>query len=223
MLNSPTAIYLGITTTERETGIALIKERDILYEKIEYRESHQNEVIFGFLKEAFESLKLNIDSLAGIGVVIGPGMFTSLRVGLACAKGLSLKNKIPIKGFDSLSALAFSVPPQIINEQRIIIPVIDIRRQELYYQIFQGINPISEKKVVKINEFLQLIPKDAFLIGSGIYNHYDIIKNNSPQQFQICQYHYPQPHAVAFNALKCITKNDISDTKSLVPFYIRNV
>ncbi|MBS4015898.1 MAG: tRNA (adenosine(37)-N6)-threonylcarbamoyltransferase complex dimerization subunit type 1 TsaB [Candidatus Latescibacteria bacterium] len=214
---------MGITTTEKETGIAFVENNKILYEKTEQAEARQNELLFNNLDLAFKTLNISPAHLAGIGIVIGPGMFTSLRVGLACAKGLAVVNNIPIKAFKTLQALSFSVPDKMLVDKITIIPVIDIRREELYYQIYQGCEPITEPQISKPDVFTQIIPEKAFLIGSGIKNYADVIKTNTKRQFDICEYHYPIPSAVAFNAQLCITNNDISDTASLVPFYVRSV
>jgi tRNA threonylcarbamoyladenosine biosynthesis protein TsaB len=49
-----------------------------------------------------------------VGVAIGPGSFTSLRVGLSLAKGLVLARHIPLIGVPSLDVLAAAVPVQPI-------------------------------------------------------------------------------------------------------------
>lgn len=51
-----------------------------------------------------------MDSLQALGVAIGPGSFTSLRVGLAFAKGLSLARHLPLVGVPTLDVVAGCVP-----------------------------------------------------------------------------------------------------------------
>ena len=47
---------------------------------------------------------------AAILVGIGPGSFTGLRIGIACAHGLAVGWDIPIHGFDSLALIAAGAP-----------------------------------------------------------------------------------------------------------------
>jgi tRNA threonylcarbamoyladenosine biosynthesis protein TsaB len=47
-----------------------------------------------------------MDSLEALGVALGPGSFTSLRVGLAFVKGLALARHLPIIGIPTLDILA---------------------------------------------------------------------------------------------------------------------
>jgi tRNA threonylcarbamoyladenosine biosynthesis protein TsaB len=49
--------------------------------------------------------------LKAIGVAVGPGSFTSLRVGLAMAKGLALARRLAILGVPTLDILAAGQPP----------------------------------------------------------------------------------------------------------------
>jgi tRNA threonylcarbamoyladenosine biosynthesis protein TsaB len=55
---------------------------------------------------------LSMDSLQALGVAIGPGSFTSLRVGLAFVKGLALACRLPVIGVPTLDVVAASVPVQ---------------------------------------------------------------------------------------------------------------
>lgn len=47
---------------------------------------------------------------AGILVGIGPGSFTGLRIGIACAHGMAVGWDIPIHGFSSLALIAAGAP-----------------------------------------------------------------------------------------------------------------
>ena len=48
--------------------------------------------------------------LPAIAIATGPGSFTSLRIGLAFAKGMALANHAALIGVPSLDVLAFSIP-----------------------------------------------------------------------------------------------------------------
>jgi tRNA threonylcarbamoyladenosine biosynthesis protein TsaB len=67
------------------------------------------ENIFGFIETALEDAQVTRDDLALVGVDVGPGRFTSVRVGLATAKGLALGLGLPIVGVDALRVLARSI------------------------------------------------------------------------------------------------------------------
>jgi tRNA threonylcarbamoyladenosine biosynthesis protein TsaB len=51
-----------------------------------------------------------MDSISALGVALGPGSFTSLRVGLALAKGIALARKLPLIGISTLDIIAAAQP-----------------------------------------------------------------------------------------------------------------
>jgi tRNA threonylcarbamoyl adenosine modification protein YeaZ len=53
---------------------------------------------------------LTINDVNALGVALGPGSFTSLRVGLALVKGLALSRHIPLIGIPTLDILAHAQP-----------------------------------------------------------------------------------------------------------------
>jgi tRNA threonylcarbamoyladenosine biosynthesis protein TsaB len=62
--------------------------------------------------------------LDAIAVGIGPGSFTSLRMGVAAARAMALALELPVAGISTLDALAAGAPGAI--------PVIDARRREVF-------------------------------------------------------------------------------------------
>ncbi|MEX0955282.1 MAG: tRNA (adenosine(37)-N6)-threonylcarbamoyltransferase complex dimerization subunit type 1 TsaB [Rhizobiaceae bacterium] len=65
-----------------------------------------------------------------IGVAVGPGSFTGIRVGVAVARGLALALKIPSVGITTLDALAEEAWEA--HAGREILAVIDARREQIY-------------------------------------------------------------------------------------------
>lgn len=74
---------------------------------------------------------LTVCELDRIGVVIGPGAFAGIRVGLAFARGLCLGTGVKAVGVSSLKALAASVAPE-----GLLAPVFDARRGQVYAALY---------------------------------------------------------------------------------------
>ncbi len=53
---------------------------------------------------------LNVSDLSGLAVVVGPGSYTGLRVGLALVRGLALADRIPVVPLGSLELAVLSCP-----------------------------------------------------------------------------------------------------------------
>ena len=73
--------------------------------------------------------------LASIGVTVGPGSFTGIRVGLAAARGLALAAGIRLVGVTTLAAIAQAAVASIPGLTA-VMATIDARRGELYCQRF---------------------------------------------------------------------------------------
>lgn len=60
--------------------------------------------------EAFRKVGASPQELSALGVALGPGSFTGLRIGLALAKGLALARRLPIIGIPTLDILTAAQP-----------------------------------------------------------------------------------------------------------------
>ncbi len=72
------------------------------------------------------------DGIDRIGVTVGPGSFTGLRVGLSFAQGLGAALNRPVVGISTLHALAASAP----DRSGPVAAAIDARRGQVYLQTF---------------------------------------------------------------------------------------
>ncbi len=76
--------------------------------------------------------------LAAIGVTVGPGGFTGLRVGLAFARGLALAAGCPVLGATTTTVLALMARDHGPAVGRPLMVVLDARRAEVYRQSFDA-------------------------------------------------------------------------------------
>lgn len=99
-----------------------------------------------------------------IGVTVGPGSFTGLRVGLAFALGLGEALDRPVVGLSTLQALARS-----IDRAGPVIAAIDARRGQVYLQQFEGDAPFDEPRALALSEASNVASSapTARLVGSG--------------------------------------------------------
>lgn len=80
--------------------------------------------------EAFLQTDIQPRDLTHIGVTLGPGSFTGLRVGLSFAKGLAVGLGLPLQGIGTLEALGYH--PHLLDRRR--AAVIDGGRGQIYVQ-----------------------------------------------------------------------------------------
>lgn len=110
-------MLLAIDTATRNSGVALYDAMGVQAEiNWHTHENHTVELMPQIL-HALELAHVEKKELVAIGVALGPGSFTGLRVGMSVAKGLALAGKIPILGIPTLDAIAaaYFYHPQSFN------------------------------------------------------------------------------------------------------------
>ena len=103
-------MLLAVDTSTAQMGLAIYDGSQIISEYA-WRSRLRHTVELA--PAIFESLKrcdLTMDDIQGLGVALGPGSFTSLRVGLSLAKGLALSRHLPMIGIPTLDILAAAQP-----------------------------------------------------------------------------------------------------------------
>jgi tRNA threonylcarbamoyladenosine biosynthesis protein TsaB len=103
-------MLLAIDTSTAQIGLALYDGATVPAEIVWQSRAHQTEQLAPALAGLLERVGLTMDSIKALGVAIGPGSFTSLRVGLAFVKGLTLARHIPLVGIPTLDIVAAGVP-----------------------------------------------------------------------------------------------------------------
>jgi tRNA threonylcarbamoyladenosine biosynthesis protein TsaB len=103
-------MLLAVDTSTRWIGISLYAENQVLGEMLWQTNTHHSVE----LAPSIASLLKHCDAVPAqikvLGVALGPGSFTSLRIGLAVVKGLALGLHIPVIGVPSFDILAAAQP-----------------------------------------------------------------------------------------------------------------
>jgi len=73
-----------------------------------------------------------------LGVALGPGSFTGVRIGLATAKGLADGWGIPLVGLDNLAAMAQSWGRLAPGSEAAVLPTIDARKKKFYGGLYRA-------------------------------------------------------------------------------------
>jgi tRNA threonylcarbamoyladenosine biosynthesis protein TsaB len=92
------------------------------------------EQLMDVIAEALDGAGIAMASLTRLGVVVGPGSFTGVRVGVSTVRGLALGLKIPAIGVTTLEALAAEA--RSAHPDRPVLAVIDARRDQFYSALF---------------------------------------------------------------------------------------
>lgn len=100
-------MILAIDSSTKNVGVCIYDGNHVLYEKVWHSKRRHTVELSPAVNLALTESGLKISSLICIAVATGPGSFTSLRIGLALAKGLCLSLLLPLVGVPSLDITAY--------------------------------------------------------------------------------------------------------------------
>ncbi len=101
-------MLLAIDTATRTASIALYSADGVLAESTwRSRENHTVELTTQIM-HLLDLARAQKSDLKAIGVALGPGSFTGLRVGMSVAKGLAFGSRIPLLGIPTLDIVAYA-------------------------------------------------------------------------------------------------------------------
>ena len=126
-------LLLAIDTANERCSAALVSLGDgalVAAREEEIGRGHA-ERLMGVISEVLTEAGAGWREVAKLGVCIGPGSFTGIRVGVACVRGLELSLKVPAVGISTLEALA-----EPAWAEGPVLAVHDARRGEVYAALF---------------------------------------------------------------------------------------
>jgi tRNA threonylcarbamoyladenosine biosynthesis protein TsaB len=105
-------MLLAVDTSTAQVGLALYDESRLLAEMLWHSRAHHTQELAPAFSGLLERAGAKVSDLTTLAAAIGPGSFTSLRVGLSFIKGLALARHLPVIGIPTLEVTAAAVPPQ---------------------------------------------------------------------------------------------------------------
>ncbi len=158
-------MLLAVDTSTAQIGLALIDGVQVRGELLWHSPRHHTVELAPALAELLPRTGTSMDEIQALGVAIGPGSFTSLRVGLAFVKGLALARHLPIIGIPTLDVLAAG---QVASKLS-LAAVLQAGRGRLalgrYKSTKSGWRAQGAPQVVTIDELADSIEKPTLVCG----------------------------------------------------------
>ena len=115
------------------------------------------------VKRVMEQSETGIEDIDLIAVTAGPGSFTGVKIGVACAKGLAFERDIPCFAVSSLQAAAESV--SLFGGT--VVSVMDARRNSFYNAVFENGKRVCADRQSSFEELLASLPADRPTVAVG--------------------------------------------------------
>jgi tRNA threonylcarbamoyl adenosine modification protein YeaZ len=101
---------LGFDTSAGHCAVAVMRDGVVLEHIGEDMKKGQAERLMGLIDDVMQRCGVAYSDLSAIGIGIGPGNFTGIRIGVSAARGLALGLGIPAYGVDGFDQRALCHP-----------------------------------------------------------------------------------------------------------------
>src|SRR5215207_7221857 len=147
-------MLLAVDTSTVQVGLAVYDGAQVIGEYA-WRSSQRHTVeLAPAVAELLSRSGLTMDNIQALGVALGPGSFTSLRVGLSLVKGLALARHLPLIGIPTLDIHAGGQPASKLP----LLAAIQAGRGKLAVGWYK-----STKKGWQAKGLAQVLPVDSLI------------------------------------------------------------
>lgn len=213
-------MLLAVDTSTSLTGLALYDGDHVLGEMMWTTKQHHTAELSPALSGLLNRCGVTLASVHAVGVAIGPGSFTSLRVGLSLVKGIALARNLPVIGIPTLDVIASAQP----LARRPLISMIQAGRTRIAYGEYQSVRkqwqaqgPVRSGTLA---DLLNQIESPTFIAGELTSEERRKISKVGKLQLASPAFCVRRPAVLAELAWKRWRKNDVDDAASLAPIYL---
>jgi tRNA threonylcarbamoyladenosine biosynthesis protein TsaB len=215
-------MLLAVDTSTRWIGIALYAENQVLGEMLWQTNTHHSVELAPAIAGLLKRCEVTPEQIKVLAVALGPGSFTSLRIGLALVKGMALGLHIPAIGIPSFDIQAVAQP---LMENVTLLTVIQAGRSRLAVNRYSVEDAAwksnGEVKVTTAEELASKIKGPTLVCGEiddalrqMLVRKRKNVMIASPAQA------LRRPSYLAEIAWRRWSNNDVDDVVSLAPIYL---
>ena len=166
-------MLLAIDTSTRFAGVALADQERVIACRAWYSRVNHTGELMPAVAQILKDHDLAPGALRGIAVALGPGGFSSLRVGLSVAKGLAAAAAVPMVGVGTLDLEA----RPYLRAGLPVCAMVDAGRKDVATAIFgPGGARTSEQRICPPEELLESISAPTLFCGEGVVPWVSLIR-----------------------------------------------
>lgn len=213
-------MLLAVDTSTAQVGLAVYDGAQVIGEYA-WRSSQRHTVelapaVFDLLKRC----GLTMDDIRALGVALGPGSFTSLRVGLSLVKGFALARSLPLIGIPTLDVLAAAQP---LSKLPLLVGI-QAGRGRLaagWYRRSKGSwQAKGPARVVTLQALVDEVKSLAIVCAELTAEERQIVATNTAIQLASPAQSIRRPAVLAERAWQRWQAGDVDDRAALAPIYL---
>ena len=215
-------MLLAVDTSTTQVGIALYDGQRVIGESLWHGKLRHTTSLAPEIDAIFKRTNQKMDDLTALGVALGPGSFTSLRVGLSLIKGLALARHLPLIGIPTLDILAAAQP---VRENR-LAAVLQAGRGRLAVGCYRATpkgfwEPDSDLSVMRVDELTATINTETRVCGELEEEERKTLQKNKLVILSSPARSTRRPACLAELAWKRYQAKNTDDAASLSPIYLQ--
>jgi tRNA threonylcarbamoyladenosine biosynthesis protein TsaB len=213
---------LVIDTSTRYGGVAVALGDGILAERLSVSERTIAARLPTLVEEVLADAGLAMEELQGVGVVAGPGSFTGVRVGVACAKGIAYALGLPLVPCSSLELLAMNFP----HARYPVCVMLDARKGEVYaarYVVGNLPQLLTEEAAISPERLISTVKVPTIFAGEGALVYRGLLESSLGDLAIIADpvFSVPRPaHAIPLVTGR-FRSGKVQGAEALLPVYLR--
>ena len=220
--------FLSLETSTKTFSLSVSRDDKVLrFRNLKTTKLLENSIITA-IDKLLASAKVKFNQLDAFAIGLGPGSFTSLRVGLSTVKAFCMATQKPVVGICSLDVIAAATDGREYDQ---ICVFNDARRGNVYAAIYVGGKCQSGHLLTTPAQVLDMVQGKTLFIGDALPLYRKDIESaykvHAKAKGKACQAFFadeqmwqPQAAVLADLAYDRLKKNDTDDASKLLPIYL---
>ena len=214
-------MLLSIGTTEKYGSVALLDGERLLREILLPTTGRSAKTLAPAIDRLFREEHCPPGGIEAVAVVVGPGSFTGLRIGVATAKAFAYAVGAGIVGMDTMQTVAAGFP----FSNGFLSCAVDAQRGDVVAQTFElsaeGPQPVSERRLISVAEWWTEKDRYSGIIFTG--PALERFRTKIPEGVILADEPLWMPRASVAGRLAAVrlAAGESDDPQSLVPVYSR--
>ncbi len=214
------SVILNIDTSLETASVSIAKDGAILSVLTNAVQKDHAAFVHVAINEMLAKQHLKPTDLDAVGVTLGPGSYTGLRVGLSAAKGLSYALGKPLVTVGTLEVMTKDMMLQMQETTGCLFcPMIDARRMEVFTAIYdENFNELvaPHATILTPQSFAEKYDENMLIFfGSGMRKWKEISKINNA----VFKENKMLPNALNMLTFQKFILNDFANLASSIPQY----
>lgn len=179
---------LSIDSATKAMSLAICEEDKLIASAFLNVGKTHSQRLLPLLDDLLREGGLSLSEIDRLAVTVGPGSFTGVRIGISTAKAMAYALQKEVVPVYTLDALAY----QAKGYSTVICPILDARKNEVYYGIYdregQPLEPMGAKAPAALAAYLQENYGEAasvLFLGDGADPYFPIMQASLLQQAKL--------------------------------------